>query len=184
MHRNLVTATRDTVLRINIDQIGLMASQFHFVIHREGGDDQDVTRCGTAGSRAIDRNDARSAFGADGVGGETLAVVYVPDVDLFVFLDVGRFEQVFINGAGTLVVQIGVGGGHAVQLGFQHCSLHGFTHPEGWGKRIVTTMAPLSTAIIMDILAASNLDVVNEPRRSQSTGGKHHQWGIYAFWRG
>ena len=33
----------------------------------------------------------------------------------------------------------------------------------------------------MDIDAASNLNVINEPGRSQSTGGKHHQWGVDVF---
>lgn len=38
-----------------------------------------------------------TAFGTDGVGGEAFAVVDVPDLDLFVFQDVGRFKQVFVD---------------------------------------------------------------------------------------
>ena len=109
---------------------------FHFGVR---ADDHAITDTRLVGGGAVDRDDAGAGFGANGVGGEALAVVYVPDVDLFVFLDVCRFEQVFIDGAGTLVVQVGVRRTHAVQFGFQHCSLHGFTHPDSWGKRIVTT---------------------------------------------
>jgi hypothetical protein len=69
-----------------------------------------------ARSSAIDRNRAGAAFGANGVSGEALAIGHVVDVDLLVFLDVGCLKQIFIDGAGTLVVQFGVGNGDPVQL--------------------------------------------------------------------
>src|SRR6185369_14507005 len=75
--RNLVPATGDAVLRIDVDQFRLVLGQFDFVVDGKGGDDQDIARCGPAGSRTVDRNDARSALGANGIGGETLAIVYV-----------------------------------------------------------------------------------------------------------
>ncbi len=39
----------------------------------------------------------------DGVGDEAFAIVDVPDVDLFVFTNIGSFKQVFVDGAGALV---------------------------------------------------------------------------------
>ena len=48
-----------------------------------------LAHSGAAGGRAVHRDDAAAAFATDGVGGEALAIGDVPDVDLFVFLDVG-----------------------------------------------------------------------------------------------
>jgi hypothetical protein len=73
--------------------------EFDFVVHREAGDDQDVTRRGAARSRTIHRDDAGAALGAQGVGREALAVVDVPDVDLFVLTDVCRIEKILVDGA-------------------------------------------------------------------------------------
>jgi hypothetical protein len=46
-------------------------------------------------------------------------------VDLLVFSDVGGIEQVFINGAGALVVQFTLGDGDTVDFGFEQGTKHG-----------------------------------------------------------
>ena len=68
--------------------------------------------------------DAAAAFGADGVGDETLALVDVPDMDLLVLAQVGGVRQVFVNGAGPFVIQLAVGHGSAVDFGFEQGSEH------------------------------------------------------------
>ncbi|MNR68220.1 hypothetical protein D3C85_1926490 [compost metagenome] len=65
----------------------------------EGGDDDQVAHSGAACGRSVHGNHAGAALALDRVGGEALAVVDVPDVDLFVLDDVGRFQQVLVNGA-------------------------------------------------------------------------------------
>jgi hypothetical protein len=40
-------------------------------------------------------------------------------VHLFVFTNVGGFQQVFIDGAGAFVMELALGGGNAVNFGFQ-----------------------------------------------------------------
>ena len=40
MHRDLVAAAGDAVLRIDVDQFRLVLGQLKLVIDREGGDDQ------------------------------------------------------------------------------------------------------------------------------------------------
>jgi uncharacterized LabA/DUF88 family protein len=117
----------DAVLSVHVDQFRRVLGEFDFVVHREAGDDQDVTRRGAARCRAIHRDDARAALGAQRVGRETLAVVDVPDVDLFVLANVRRIQKVFVNGARTFIVELGVCGADAVQLRLQHCPLHGIT---------------------------------------------------------
>ena len=129
---NLVAAAGDAVGAVDVDQLRRVLGQFDLVIHGEGGDDEDVAGGGPARGGAVDGNDPRSPLGADGVGGEALAVIDVPDVDLLVLADIGGVEQIFVDGAGTLVVQFGMGRGDPVKLGFQHRSLHGLTI-QGWG---------------------------------------------------
>ncbi len=82
---------------------------------------------GAARRRAIDRDDARPARGANRVGSKAFAIADVPDVDLFVLTDIGGLEQIIIDGARTFVVKLAMRGRYAVQLRLQHRSLHGFT---------------------------------------------------------
>ena len=86
---------------------------------RRGG-----TGCGAARSGSVDGNHAAAAFALDGVGHKTLAVVDVPDMDLFVFSNIGGVQQVFINGAGAFVVQLALGGLDAVDFGLQQGAEH------------------------------------------------------------
>ena len=44
LDRNLVATPGDAVLRIDVDQFGLVLGQFELVIDGKGGDDQDVAR--------------------------------------------------------------------------------------------------------------------------------------------
>ena len=48
---------------------------------------------------------ARATFAFDVVGDEAFAVVDDPDVDLFALTNVGGVQQVFIDGAGALIVK-------------------------------------------------------------------------------
>jgi len=91
----------------------------------EGRDDEQVAHAGAACGRAVHRDHAAAALALDGVGDEAFAVVDVPDVNLFVFADVGGVEQVFVDGAGAFVVQFALRGGHAVDLGLEQGAVHG-----------------------------------------------------------
>ena len=88
----------------------------------EGGDDNQITHRSPARGRAIDRDDAAAALGADRVSDETFAVVDVPDMDLFVFANIGSVQQVFVDGAGAFVVEFAVGdaGARAAALALAH----------------------------------------------------------------
>ena len=61
----------------------------------------------------------------DGIGDEAFAVVDVPDMDLFVLTNVGGIKQVFVDGAGAFVMELALGRGNAVDLGFQEGAEHG-----------------------------------------------------------
>src|SRR5690606_39848294 len=74
---------------------------------------------------AIDRDHPAARLAADRVGREALAVVDVVDLDPLVLADPGRPEQVLVDRARTLVVQLGTGHGGAVDLGFEQGDLHG-----------------------------------------------------------
>src|SRR5690606_29739329 len=62
-----------------------------------GADDQPVADLGLVGGGAVDRDDARAGFAANGVGGEALAVVDVVDLDLLVFADAGHVQPVAVD---------------------------------------------------------------------------------------
>jgi hypothetical protein len=89
----------NAVLRVNVDQLRRVFGEFDLGIRREAGDDQDIARRGAARCRTIHRDDTGSALGAQGVGREALAVVDVPDVDLFVLTNVRRIEKIFVDRA-------------------------------------------------------------------------------------
>ena len=73
---------------------------------------------------AVHRNSAGVALRTDGVGGETLTVGNVVDVDLLILADVGSFQQGVVYRARPFIMQFGLGYEYAVQLRLQHGSLH------------------------------------------------------------
>ena len=83
--------------------------------------DAGLVRGGT-----IDRDDLRTFFAADGVGGEALAVVHVVDLDLLVFADAGQVQPLAVDGAGAFIVEHRVGDDGAVQLGLEHDGVHDY----------------------------------------------------------
>src|SRR5512145_3209823 len=125
LHRNVAALFLDAVVVIDENQLGLETLALCFRHLGEGGDDEQVAHGGAARGRAVDRDDAGAAFAADGVGDETLAIVDVPDVNLFVLHQVGGGQQVFVDGAGAFVMQLAVGDGGAVDLGFEQGAVHG-----------------------------------------------------------
>jgi hypothetical protein len=68
---------------VHKDQLRLVLGHIAFMNLGEGGNDEQIAHAGAAGSRTVDGNHAR-ALALDGVGHEALAVVDIPDMDLFV----------------------------------------------------------------------------------------------------
>ena len=129
------------VLVVHKHQLGLVGGHFFFSRLGKAGNDEQIARAGTAGGRAVHRDHAAAALALDGVGDKALAVINVPDVNLFVFHDVGGIHQVFVNGARAFVVQLAVRGGGAVDFGFEQGAVHG-----GAGVLTVVFHAALSGA--------------------------------------
>jgi hypothetical protein len=98
------------VVFIHKYQLRFVLSNLVFMHLRERRNDQQVTHAGSACGRPVDRNHARAALAFDGVGDEAFAVVDVPDVDLFVLTNVSGVQQVFIDGAGALVMELALTG--------------------------------------------------------------------------
>lgn len=61
----------------------------------EAGDDDNIADAGTVGRRTVDRNNSRAALCRDGVGGETLAVGDIPDINGFVFENTGCVKKIW-----------------------------------------------------------------------------------------
>lgn len=76
---------------------------------------------------AVDRNDARTALGGDGVGGEALAVIHVVNIDRFIFQNAGGLQEILVDGAGPFIVQVSLSDFDAMQLALQHSTYHSFT---------------------------------------------------------
>lgn len=104
------------VVRVDEHQLGNVVCYLVFVDLGKGRDDDQIAIRGTACGRAIHRNHACPTLTANGVGDEALAVVDVPDVNLLVLCDVGSIKQVFVDGAGALVVQLALGDSDTVNL--------------------------------------------------------------------
>src|SRR5437870_2144413 len=84
---------------IDKHQLRLMPGHLVAADPSKGRDGDQVAGSGAACGRAVDRNHAGAALALDGVSGETLAVVDVPDMDMLIHGDVGRVQQVFVDGA-------------------------------------------------------------------------------------
>ncbi len=77
-----------------------------FMHLRKSRNDEQTAHRSTARRRAIHRNHAAAALALDGIGDKALTVVDVPDVDLLVLGNIGGIQQIFIDRAGALVVQL------------------------------------------------------------------------------
>lgn len=77
------------------------------------------------GGGAVEADYAATAFAANGIGFEPGAVVVVDDLHLFAFYDVGRFQQLFVDGDAADIVQIGLRDAHAVNFTLENFNKHG-----------------------------------------------------------
>ena len=80
---------------------------------------------GLVGYRIVQGFNRRPRSGAGGGGFEGGTVVGVPEVDLVVVAQMGRVEQVLVDGIGAFVVELAMGHGSAVDFGFEQGSEHG-----------------------------------------------------------
>ncbi len=149
--------------RVGIHQRRMVRGQFGFVVLGKRGNDQQIAHLRLACRRAIQRDHARTARAFDGVRGKTRTVVDVPDMHFFKFADISRFEQVFIDGARAFVMQLGMSSRDAMNLGFEHGTVHeqssskvpilmrrpwGMTAARGIGKRSSAGSAAIDQKLI------------------------------------
>ena len=134
-----------------------------------------VARLDQAGGGAVEAHVARAAPAGDGVGLEPGAVVDVDDGHLLVLEDVGRVEQVGIDGDRAHVVQVGVGHDGPVDLGLEHAAAHGWWVLSCGGCRHTVTPTlsmslarPKRTAASSRRFPASGSGTVNESASTTS----------------
>jgi hypothetical protein len=95
------------------------------VVHLAVADqDDDVARVHEAGGGAVDADHAGAALAGDRVGLEAGAVGDVDDVHQLAGQQVGRVEEVLVDGHRADVVQVGLGHGGAVDLALHHGAEH------------------------------------------------------------
>ncbi len=99
LHRDSVAAVGDAVVFVEVDEGGVEVGEFVLVEDGVGRDDHAITGVGLVGGGAVYGDDAGVVLCADGIGGEALAVGDVVDVDLLVFVDTRRLQQLAVNGA-------------------------------------------------------------------------------------
>ena len=104
---------------IHQDHDGPVGGELGLRVLRVGADDQQVLDHGLAGRRAVQADRPAAPRGADGVGGEALAIGDVVDLDVLEFGDSRGLEQQLIDSAGALVVEVRFGDPHAVKLGLK-----------------------------------------------------------------
>lgn len=89
-----------------------------------GANDDEVALLREAGGGTVDADDTGILFALDNVGGETVAVVDVEDVDLLIGEDVGFVHDSAVDGDRALVMEVGLGHRGAVNLAFEHADIH------------------------------------------------------------
>ena len=112
------------VLFVDEDQLRLVLGHVFLVNLGKSRNDEQIAHAGATCCGAVDGNHAAATLALDSVGHKAFAVVDIPDMDLFVFGNIGSVQQVFINGAGAFVVQLALGGLDAVNLGLQQGAEH------------------------------------------------------------
>lgn len=99
LHGDLVALGDDAVVLVHVDELGMEFLQLNFVVHRVSRDDDDVAWIGLVRRRTIYGDHSRTALRPNCIGGETLAIGDIVDVDLLVFPDVGSIQQVVVDRA-------------------------------------------------------------------------------------
>ena len=108
LYRNGFCLALHFVFALEIGDFRLPGAGF-FVRHGdETGDNQNIADVGAVCRRAVNGDNSRPALCGDGVGGETITVGHVPDMNSLVFKDAGRIEEILINSAGAFIVQVGL----------------------------------------------------------------------------
>ena len=81
-------------------------------------------RVGQPAPGGVGQLDSAAAYAPYRIRHEALAVGDVPDVHLLVLAQVGRVEQVLVDGDRPDVVEVGLGHGGPVDLGLHHGAQH------------------------------------------------------------
>lgn len=89
-----------------------------------GADDDEVALLREAGGGTVDADDAGIFLALYNVGGETVTVIDVEDVDLLVGNDVGFIHDGAVDGDRAFVMEVGLGHRGAVNLAFEHADIH------------------------------------------------------------
>ena len=106
MCRNLRADALDVVFLIDVDQLRLEVGQFDLVVIRVSRDDQNIAHRRFARRRPVDGNHAGAFLAANGIGGETLAIVDVVDFDFFLFTNIRGIQQELIDRAGAFIFKL------------------------------------------------------------------------------
>ncbi|KEL59930.1 polysaccharide deacetylase family protein [Escherichia coli 5-366-08_S1_C1] len=126
LYRNRFRGTFHFVVAFKIGDVGPPGASFFIWHGNEAGDDDNIADAGAVGRRTVNGNNSRTAFCRDGIGGETLAVGHIPDINGFVFENTGCVKKILVNGARTFIVQVRMSHFHAVEFALQHRANHNF----------------------------------------------------------
>src|SRR5690606_34616274 len=143
-------------------------------------------RLRTARGAAIDRNDARTLFGPQRIGDETLATVDVPGVDLLVLADARGIQQHAVDRDRTLVVQLGVGHGGAMDLGLEHVQVHDVLFQQElrkaalYGPRVAASQHDVRHGACFEYQSSSRLSIrrVLPSRAATSATSRSPAWPL------
>src|SRR5690606_25589422 len=105
LYRNGIAGAFHHVTVGQIHQPRCEIDQFRAAVAGVGADNHTVAGVRLVGGGTVDGNHFRAFLGANGVGGETLTIVHVVNLDLFVFEDARQIEQFAVNGAGSFILE-------------------------------------------------------------------------------
>ena len=93
LDRDVILDVVDLIVGAEINERGFVFAYVLCFNPSVTADNDPIARAGLVRGRAVDRDDPGVIFGANGVSGESLTVVYVVDMNLFILMDAGPFQQ-------------------------------------------------------------------------------------------
>src|SRR5467141_2114869 len=117
----------DLVLLVDEDDRRNVTQKLLALHDRVREDDHRVADVRETRGRAVQAYHARAPRAPDGVRVEPLPVVHVQDLHLLVREDIGRVHQLCVDRDRSLVIEIGLGDGGAVDLGLESGQAHAST---------------------------------------------------------
>ena len=120
----LMLQTRNAVSFIDKHDFRLISGDLFFDHWRICTNDHQIAQMRQSCCRTIERYLTAAALSTNCISREALAIIDVVKLDFFKLADIGRVQQIFINPARTLVIEVALRDRRPMDFRAQHDTLH------------------------------------------------------------